>query len=269
MKRYLACLIKILLLLIGYYAIQFVVMAAFAMIGGLNASGDIQAAMQSYISGRAAMVSLVSDALATALLILGYSFSKRSFAADMRLAPVKILSLWPVILGGVAAALIAGCAVRLLPQFAGAASESASGESIVVRVLATAIAAPIAQEFIFRGCIYGALDRCSKRSAALILSSVLYGMMHSSPVWMVIAFLTGLAFAYAANAYGSIKAAIAFHIAFCLAGMALFDGLNALETWAAGLICIFACAALAFCLGRIRSISRINAENGGNDVSGN
>lgn len=274
MKSYLACLGKILLLLLGYYIVQLLVMTGFAMIGGLDASGDIQAAMQSFLESRTALVSLVADAAAIALLALGYSFSKRGFASDMRLTPVPAASLWPVALGGAAAAVAVGCLMRVLPAqvsgvYGGVAQQAASDENIILRVLATAVAAPMAQELIFRGCIYGALSRCSRRSAAVILSSVLYGMMHSSPAWMVIAFLLGLAFAFSANAYGSLLPAMLFHAVFCLAGMLAFDGCLLLETWAAGILGLFAAAALSFCLFKIKKLSRMSAANGGNDASGN
>jgi len=76
------------------------------------------------------------------------------------------------------------------------------------------IAAPVTEELIFRGCLYGILRKSSGRVPAIVISSVLFALIHghlpSLPGLLVLA--AGLALVY--ERCGSLWAPISMHAAF-------------------------------------------------------
>ncbi len=84
------------------------------------------------------------------------------------------------------------------------AIESASaGSTTVTMFLYASFIGPIVEEIVYRGFAMHGLQRagCGK-VAAMLLSSVLFGIMHANPTQSVFAFFVGLVFAYAAIEYG-------------------------------------------------------------------
>ena len=76
------------------------------------------------------------------------------------------------------------------------------------------IAAPVTEELIFRGCLYGILRQSIGRVPAIVVASVIFAVIHghlpSLPGLIVLA--TGLALVY--ERYGSLWAPISMHAAF-------------------------------------------------------
>ena len=76
------------------------------------------------------------------------------------------------------------------------------------------IAAPVTEELIFRGCLYGILRKSSGRVPAIVVSSVLFALIHghlpSLPGLIVLA--AGLALVY--ERCGSLWAPISMHASF-------------------------------------------------------
>lgn len=106
----------------------------------------------------------------------------------------------PIVLWGVLVVLVSGIVLEplldLFPQ---------EGYDTVVQtigrggwaILSTVVAAPILEEMFFRGLV---MESCKERfgsAAALLLSSLLFGVIHIVPVQMVNAFVVGLILGYA------------------------------------------------------------------------
>lgn len=76
------------------------------------------------------------------------------------------------------------------------------------------IAAPVTEELIFRGCLYGILRKSSGRLPAIMVSSILFALIHghlpSLPGLLILA--VGLALVY--ERCGSLWAPISMHAAF-------------------------------------------------------
>jgi membrane protease YdiL (CAAX protease family) len=89
-------------------------------------------------------------------------------------------------------------------------------------VLVGAIAAPVAEEVVFRGCLYGVLRQWWGRFAALVASSAAFALIHAHPASLPALFLLAAALVLLYEATGSLWAPIAAH--------ALFNGLNIIAT---------------------------------------
>lgn len=72
--------------------------------------------------------------------------------------------------------------------------------------------APIAEEILFRGIIYGYLRRMMRLRPAMFMSALLFGMYHMNPVQGIYGFLMGCLMVYAYEYFGDFKASLAVHI---------------------------------------------------------
>ena len=78
--------------------------------------------------------------------------------------------------------------------------------------LAVVILAPIAEEVLFRGIIYGYLRKFFGVKLGILINALVFGAYHMNMVQGVYAFLMGLLFAFAYEYFGSFKVPLAMHI---------------------------------------------------------
>lgn len=81
-----------------------------------------------------------------------------------------------------------------------------------MNVFTSVILAPIAEELFFRGVVLKQLARVSGRFA-IIISAVMFGLMHGNPYQAVMAFLIGLVLGYITIETDSVVPAIICHMA--------------------------------------------------------
>jgi len=85
---------------------------------------------------------------------------------------------------------------------------------LAASVIAACVIAPIAEEFIFRGYMYGALKKHSDKIFAIIISSAVFSLVHGS-VWAFIPlFVVGIALAVVYEITGSLWTCIILHAIF-------------------------------------------------------
>jgi len=78
-------------------------------------------------------------------------------------------------------------------------------------VFATVILAPVTEELLFRGCLYRFLKARLSLAAALLVSGVLFSIVHVNPLSLLPLFFLGVVLAYAYERTGSIKVPILIH----------------------------------------------------------
>ena len=71
---------------------------------------------------------------------------------------------------------------------------------------------PLAEELLYRGVVYRRMRAVFGVRAAIVLSAVLFGLMHANLVQFLYAGLLGLLLAYLTERTGSLWAAVAAHI---------------------------------------------------------
>lgn len=84
----------------------------------------------------------------------------------------------------------------------------------LIPALSITVAAPLAEELMFRGVIQTRLERAMPVWAAVVLQAVLFGVVHGTPIQMAYAFLLGVAFGFLRSRTGSILPGVAAHAAF-------------------------------------------------------
>jgi membrane protease YdiL (CAAX protease family) len=80
--------------------------------------------------------------------------------------------------------------------------------------LLVVVVAPIAEEFIFRGLLYGVAKKFGGRIPALVATSVLFSAIHLNPVAMVPLFVLSVAFTLAYERTGSLWTPVVMHMIF-------------------------------------------------------
>lgn len=236
MKQIIKTLLRILVMLVLYFVTQAVIMTIFAAIGGLGVEGDIQGAMENYLVEKAALISFVHNALIVVLLLL-YRRRKPFAKEAMPFAKLPLKELGRCAAIGVCAAIVVTTLLSLLPipesamaEYSSTVTQSTTG-TFLERLFAIVLLAPIAEEMLFRGAIYGSLKQSTRHIAAIGASCALFGIMHQNPIWMIYAFLMGLGLTLALDAYKSLLAPIVLHIAFNLVGASIPAIAGSIPAW--------------------------------------
>lgn len=92
----------------------------------------------------------------------------------------------------------------------GQIEEATSGSQTFSMFLYVAFVGPIIEEVVFRGAVLGSLKKYGK-GFAIIISAVLFGIMHANLIQSIFAIIIGLVLGYVRTEY-SIKWAILLHI---------------------------------------------------------
>lgn len=93
------------------------------------------------------------------------------------------------------------------------ANEAFFAGKIVYELLGSCLVIPMAEELLYRGVVYRRMRAVFGVRAAIVLSAVLFGLMHANLVQFLYAGLLGLLLAYLTERTGSLWAAVAAHIA--------------------------------------------------------
>lgn len=80
-------------------------------------------------------------------------------------------------------------------------------------ILSYGILAPLGEEVVFRGVVYGQLKKVMKVPAAIVLSGLAFGLFHGNLVQAVYATVIGILLALVYELYGTLIAPMVFHSA--------------------------------------------------------
>ncbi len=83
--------------------------------------------------------------------------------------------------------------------------------SPIVLILSAAVIAPLVEELLFRGLLYKRLREHAPQIPAMVLSSMLFGLIHGNLVQFVYATMIGIFLAYVYDKFKTIWAPIIFH----------------------------------------------------------
>lgn len=95
----------------------------------------------------------------------------------------------------------------------------ATGAEIVVLVLVVALGAPLVEELVYRGLLQRSAVAPLGRALALVAASLLFALIHFSPVEYPGLFVAGLLFGGCVTATGRLGPAVVAHAAFNAAGL--------------------------------------------------
>lgn len=216
-----------------YVAVQLLVSAVFAVLGAISyflsgvTSTDILTYILQYSAKTVAVNLLLSAAIALAALALIVRVRKNRIAARFSLVtPAERSSLVAAVPFGLAANLLVGFIIGLLPaplleSYGDASAVLTATAPDAVYFLATVLLAPFLEEVLFRGLVQSTLKRGMKLEFAVLLQAVFFGLIHTGLVWMIYAFILGLALGILRENQRSLWPCVLLHCSFNLANFLL------------------------------------------------
>lgn len=91
-------------------------------------------------------------------------------------------------------------------------ADSLYGGTIIFEFIAMVIIAPLLEEILFRGIIFARLREYMSYKMAIVISALIFGIIHGNVVQGVYAFIIGICLAYIYEQYNNLLAAVIFHM---------------------------------------------------------
>lgn len=205
-----------------YFAVQNAVVMLYAIAlafielartGGFDAS-----AFMRRFTASSTLLSGIFNLLALVAIWIFFAARRCRFGMETRLVRVRIPALLIMIPLGFSCHILVACALSLLPESL-LSSYAASSESLLtatgpLAIFCITVLAPFAEEVVFRGLMYTRFRRGMKKPLALILTALIFGLMHGQLLWAAYAFLLSLLLSAVLDWYGSLWASVLLHISF-------------------------------------------------------
>ena len=254
---------------IGYFAlffgvnlmVSFVVEFIYGFKAGLEmalTSGvfDEQAFMEGlmeFVNKYSTLMTMAYQILALGIIWLIFKLRKKKFHQEVTFIAFDKKSIVPILIMGVAVQFFVSYAMELLPipedmmnAYVQASSPLLQDQNLLIQIVALAVIAPIAEEVVFRGLILSRFKKAMPTVLAIVLSSVLFGLVHMQLLWIIYATLMGMLLAVVAEQEKSIGASILLHMAINFS--ALFVELILVQGIVMGVVCVVAFVIIAVTL---------------------
>lgn len=195
---------------------------------GPNASEELvkavlEAGCRQFLAENMTLILIVADVLVVLFLWVFFAIRKKKLTTEAGMRKFSVSYVPWIILTGGALAVFISFALAFLPEAwlmeYAAASEDLAGTLTAVALISTVLVAPIVEEILFRGIILSRLRKAMPVAPAILLSSLVFGLMHGQILWIAYAAFLGIILALVAVRTKSILATILLHVTFNLAGM--------------------------------------------------
>lgn len=149
---------------------------------------------------------------------------KKKFAQTVGLNKFKPSTVAPIVIGGIAFNFAISYLMNLIPfpqtwiDSYEASSNELLGSVGIALWIAVVIMAPIVEEMTFRGFMYTRLKQGMPKWIAIIITSLVFGIVHGTIIWAMYTFVFSLALIYILERTKSTWACILFHMSFNLVG---------------------------------------------------
>lgn len=232
MKNVLKQLGKVLCFLMVFLGTQVLISTVFQVVYGVKVGFEaaatgieldenaLVAELTAFINKYTNLMVIISDTLAIVVLWAVYKIRNKKLSQEASLNRIDEKKIVPTIVLGITMSLFISCFLSVLPipeSLLETYAESSKGlfsGNIIMRALATVIVPPIAEEIIFRGMMISRLKKVMKPWMAIVISSLLFALVHGHPVWMAYTFVCGIIFAIVAEASKSVSTSILLHMSF-------------------------------------------------------
>ena len=101
---------------------------------------------------------------------------------------------------------------ELFPGYSELVNQTMTDQPLGLMMLTIGVAAPIAEELVFRGMVFGRMKEWMKPWTAIVVSSLVFGIYHGNVVQFIFAFLVGIFLAAAYYYTGTLWISILAHV---------------------------------------------------------
>lgn len=214
-------LVKSLLCLAVYFAVQMIVQIIFMMIGAATGILD-QNGLIAFSMNHMLLVTLIANVVTVAFFVLYYRVRRRSVKTEWNMTPVKMkLYIYPA-----AAAFLLSSAWALVTYDLSFANAEQVAQSVtfysdllpglggVLMAVTLLLAQPVIEEILCRGIMLNLLRKSFPEWAAVLMSALIFGLAHLMAGGAVLAFgaaLMGICFGIVFVKTKSLYAAVVAH----------------------------------------------------------
>ncbi len=196
--------------------------------GGNLSEAELYDSIYNALYQEISLVSLISGLLTILILALFFAVQHKNMFAEIHLHKVKpSLLLWAGI-AGIAFNIFVSVTINFLPLpdawFAGLEEQySYIGEqnNLLLEILTTSVLTGFLEETIFRGLVDSRLRTGLPIGLSVILSALIFGLCHGTPIAIGYAFVVGLVFSLLFLRHGSILPSMVCHMFFNLTSLFL------------------------------------------------
>jgi len=190
---------------------------------GIMDAAAIVDSLTAKLMAQTGVITVISSIITVLGLWGFFAMRGKRFFGEISPKPLGARYIWPLIVGAIGLAGFVGIALDVLPIPESIMSEYIEASADVGAltfsgIISTVLLAPIAEEVVFRGLVYTRLRRAMPASAAMLLSSLMFGVLHGQIVWIVYAAFLGVIMAAVFERTGSLHSSIILHVVFNLMG---------------------------------------------------
>ena len=201
------------------------------------------------------MISLISNLLTILIIFLIQRLRRRKPAEECGIRPVNLFRCPTFFLFGASLNAFVSGTITFLPlsdsileSFENQYSALYSGNTpLALELLSIAVVTGITEELVFRGFVNSRLSRGMRTGTVVIVSSVIFGLAHGTPLAVAYSALIGLVFCLLYEKFKSVLPSIFAHVAFNATSY-LLGAMD--ERWMLP-VYLFSIAAVLFCTYRI------------------
>jgi len=220
---------------IGYFAIwygtQFVGVYAVLLFLAIRYKGSSYEAIARLTTAYSPQALIISNIVFVLVLALIYKIRKKPLSERCQITQKPIGVYLRVILLGIvgqfAIKYLLAYFYQLIPaSWFTALEENNSSLTCApanIVFISTVILAPIAEEILCRGLWLGAMRKIMPKWAAIILSSLIFGLLHANPIGIIYATLLGVLLGWVSTKFESILPTIIMHMAFNWTSLSLSE----------------------------------------------
>lgn len=164
------------------------------------------------------IISLLSNIVAVAVIWLVFVIRKKKLCHEIQLTKSSVKTVILTLFLGISFGFVADYIIGLIP-FPTLLQDSfeelyafTSAGSPVVNFIAVGLIGPVVEEIFFRGLIYTRMRKSMNVTAAIIISSLLFGFAHGEIIWILSAFSFGVVLAWIFEKTGSLLPCITIHV---------------------------------------------------------
>jgi len=243
-----------------FFSCQYTVTAGYMMSlmsGSLTAgSFDTEAMMQiaEQVVAQSVMIALTSNLLTILIICLIQTLRMRNPVQEFSLRPVNFMRIPTFLLFGASLNLFVSGTLSFLPlpdsiveAFENQYAALYGDTPLAVEILSIAVVTGITEEIVFRGLVNSRLSRGMATGTVMMVSSVIFGLAHGTPIAVVYSALLGMVFCLLYEKFRSVIPSILAHVAFNATSY-LLEALD--ERWGLPLY-LFSIAAVLYCTYRL------------------
>lgn len=230
-----------LLYIVIYFAVQTIVVTAFAFFAVMEQTYDMMLKGEldytalydlilKSVTENSVLLTVISNAVFVLTVLLIFVIRKKNFFREIGLMKPDPRYILPVIALGASMNVLINIILSIAPfpqswwdeyNAASAPLDQTSALTIVAAV----IVAPLTEELLFRGLVFTRTSRALGVYVGMVASSLIFGFMHGTAIWFIYTALFGLVLAFVFYRSRSLVYPILLHLSFNLTSFLYSDSI--------------------------------------------